>query len=255
MPGRIFSTFANPNNFAELLVLFMPLTMALVLVLKSSKQKAFFAVCFVLDIVAIAMSYSRSCWVALVLSILVMLLVYDWRLLVPLGIVAIVAVPLLPESILDRILSTGSLNDSSNSYRLYIWTGALRVLKNFFVSGLGAGPENFTSYYRPLAEFRAITAPHSHMIYMELIIEFGIFAAIGFFGYFASVMKKAFACVGKASRQLKAVIGAAAGSMVGMLFVCAAEYVWFYPRDMFVFWIVLGIIACSTALTVKNNRD
>ena len=39
MPGRVFSTFANPNNFAELLVLTMPATAALVLAIPKTKEK------------------------------------------------------------------------------------------------------------------------------------------------------------------------------------------------------------------------
>ena len=39
MPGRVFSTFANPNNFAELLVLTMPFTAALVFSVKSFREK------------------------------------------------------------------------------------------------------------------------------------------------------------------------------------------------------------------------
>ena len=253
MPGRVFSTFDNPNNFAELLVLFIPLTAALVMFLKSNKEKLLFAICLVLDFIAIAMSYSRACWVALALAVVVMLLIYDWRLVVPICFLAIAAIPFLPQSILDRILSIGSMNDSSNTYRLYIWKGAGRVLENFFVSGVGAGPDNFRAFYQPLAELKAISAFHSHMIYMELIIEFGIFAAIGFFGYFISVIKKGFASVKKADRALKAVLAASVGSMVGMLFVCMAEYVWYYPRDMFMFWIVLGIITASVNIVLKEK--
>ena len=201
------------------------------------------------------MSYSRSCWVALAIAVVVMLLVYDWRLLVPIACIAIAAIPLLPQSIFDRILSIGSLSDSSNTYRLYIWTGAIRVLKSFFLSGIGAGPENFATYYRPLAELRAITAPHSHMIYMELIIEFGLFSTLGFFGYFISVMKKGLSVSGKTDKTLKAIIAATAGSMAGMLFVCAAEYVWFYPRDMFMFWVVLGIISAATNIALSEKKN
>lgn len=255
MPGRVFSTFANPNNFAELLVLFMPLTAALVMFLDQKKEKWFFGICFALDFVAIGMSYSRSCWIALALSLVVMILVFDWRLLVPLMILAIVAIPFLPESILNRFLSIGSMQDSSNAYRLHIWSGAIRVIKNYFVSGLGAGPENFRIFYRPLADFESLTAPHSHMIYMELVIEFGIFSALGFFYYLITLMRKGFSAIAKADKKFKMILAASLGSMVGMMFVCAAEYVWFYPRDMFVFWVVMGVISAATTIAVTKIQD
>lgn len=254
MPGRIFSTFDNPNNFAELLVLFIPITTALVLVLKNKREKVFFSICLVIDIIAIAMTYSRACWIALVISIAVMLLIYDWKVMVPIAVLGIMAVPFLPESILNRILTIGSMNDSSNAYRVYIWSGAGKVIKKFFLSGIGAGPDNFMVFYQPVAHWRAILAPHSHMIYLELIIEFGIVATIGFFGYFISVMKKGFALCNKTCKSIKAVLAACLGSMVGILFVCLAEYVWFYPRDMFMFWIVLGIIVAAVNIIRKQNK-
>ncbi len=255
MPGRVFSTFANPNNFAELLVLFMPLTAALVMILEGKREKYFFAVCFALDFVAIGMSYSRSCWIALALALVVMILVFDWKLLVPVLFIAILAIPFLPESILNRFLSIGSMQDSSNAYRLHIWSGAIRVIKNYFVSGLGAGPENFRIFYRPLADFESLTAPHSHMIYMELVIEFGIFAAMGFFYYLITLMRKGFSAIAKADKKTKMILTAALGSMVGMLFVCMAEYVWFYPRDMFVFWVVMGVIAAATSIATSKQKN
>lgn len=256
MPGRVFSTFANPNNFAELLVLTMPATAALVIVSKTSRDKCIWAAFLAVDFIAIGMSYSRSCWVALAIAVVVFLLVYDWKLLVPAIIIFLIILPLLPESITDRILTIGSMKDTSNASRLYIWEGAWKMIKRYFVSGVGAGPLTFAEYYVPLANKLMATAPHSHMLYMELVIEFGIFAFIGFMSYMYFVIKRAFHALGTASKDYKAIIGTLTGSIFGMAFVFAVEYVWFYPRDMFMFWIIIGLLsaACKVARTKQNER-
>ncbi len=252
MPGRVFSTFGNPNNFAELLVLTMPSTAALVLVLKPARQKALYLAFLLIDFVAIAMSYSRSCWIALFMAAVIMLLIYDWRLIVPCAVIGIIAIPFLPESITDRILTIGSMKDTSNASRFIIWRGAWKMIENYFVSGVGAGPLTFAKYYLPLADHWALTAPHSHMVYMELIIEFGIFSFIGFIMYMVYTLKRAFAAISASSEISKAVIASLIGSMCGMAFVFGVEYVWFYPRVMFMFWIMLGILSAASK-KLKGN--
>ena len=253
MPGRVFSTFANPNNFAELLVLGMPTCAALVFILPKIREKLLYLAFLLVDFLAIGMSYSRSCWVALFIAVVVMLLIYDWRYLVPCAIFALMLIPFLPESITDRILTIGSMKDTSNASRLLIWRGTWKMVKSYFVSGVGAGPVTFSKYYLPLADHWALTAPHSHMVYMELIIEFGIFAFIGFMCYMADLLKKSFDAVSQAAKEQKAIIAAIVGSLCGMAFVFAVEYVWFYPRVMFMFFIMAGILLATVKL-VKKER-
>lgn len=245
MPGRVFATMENPNNYAELLILFMPFMLAIfVNEIKLSKKVLWFFMTAV-TFVALAMTYSRSCYVALMLAVIIFLLVYDYHLLIPLLIAAAFAVPFLPETIYNRILTIGSLSDSSNSYRLYIWEVCTRLAGNYGLSGLGLGPVSFRSYYRPIAYQNAIKAPHSHMLYLELILEYGIVGFIGFMGYYIRLIRNAFSSVKAASKQQKAYLGAGLGALVGICFVCLAEYIWFYPRDMFAHLIVMGMLAAQ----------
>lgn len=255
MPGRVFSTFSNPNNFAELLVLAIPLTVALFVTSKCHGGKAFWGICVILNSVALAMTYSRSCWIAIALAVLVTVLVYDKKLIIPIAIAALVAIPFLPETVTDRILTIGSMSDTSNSSRLYIWAGAMRTVQNVFVSGVGPGPVNFAAYYRPVADVFAVNSAHSHMLYLELIIEFGIFGAMSFFLYLLSCIKRGFVSSAMADKSQKMVIAALLGSLIGMLFVFVVEYVWFYPRDMFIYWIVIGLLWAAVKNVKRADED
>ncbi len=250
MPGRVYSTMENPNNYAELLVLFIPFLFALFIDAKGRWKKLFWAAVAVITVVALVMTYSRSCYVAIALAAVIFILVYDYRLIFPLICIAIAAVPFLPETVMNRIFTIGSLQDSSNSYRLYIWDTCVNLIVNYGVSGLGIGPEAFARFYKPIAHTAAVKAPHSHMLYMELVLEYGILGFIGFFGYYIRIIRKGIKCLKYSNKNQRAFVAAGLSALISICFVSAAEYIWFYPRDMFAHFIVMGLLIA----TVKNIK-
>ncbi|MBR5535017.1 MAG: O-antigen ligase family protein [Clostridia bacterium] len=254
MPGRVYSTFSNPNNFAQLLVLFMPFMVPLFLSVKTKLDKICVAGGFAVCLGALAMTYSRSGWVGFALSAVVFVCIYDKRLLIPFGILVVAAIPFLPDTIMNRIFTIGSMNDSSNSYRLYIWDSCIRMIKDYGIKGLGLGPESFRAIYPGYASPVAITAPHSHMLYMEIILEMGILGAVSFFAYIFAAVKKAAGSMRVMDKELKGYAVAGVAALSGIAFVCCAEYIWFYPRVMFAFWIVPGLLF-AVARIAKMQKD
>lgn len=253
MPGRVFSTFANPNNFAELLILFMPFFVPLALFAKKALVRICAAGGFVLCLAALLMTYSRSCWVGFALAAVFFTALYDKRLLVPLALLALVAVPFLPSSIMNRIFTIGSMKDSSNSYRLYIWDSCLRMLKDYFATGIGLAPSSFRAVYPGYASSIAVTAPHSHMLYLEIWLETGLMGIIGFFGFIYTIVKRAAGRMRAMDREVKTYAIAALSALLGIAFVCCAEYIWFYPRVMAAFWIVAAMALSAASLAKENT--
>ncbi len=255
MPGRVYSTMENPNNFAELLALFMPFMYALFIDAKGAAKKLFWLAATVITFVALAMTYSRSCYVAIALASVIFILVYDYRLIFPFIGLVILAVPFLPETIMNRIFTIGSMQDSSNSYRLYIWDTCVNLVRNFGVSGLGVGPTAFATFYKPAAHSAAIKAMHSHMLYMELVLEYGIMGFIGFMGYFIRIIRNGFSALKAADKKQRAFIAAGVGALGGISFVAMAEYIWFYSRDMFAHFIVMGLLIAITKNIMKGRAQ
>ncbi len=252
MPGRVYSTFENPNNFAEVIVMLMPFVYAMILCTKRKLSKAVFILVFFVCLLALLMTYSRSCYIAFAISTVVFVFIYDWRLIIPLGFVAILCIPLLPESVMNRIFTIGSMDDSSNSYRVYIWKGVIDLIKDKGLSGIGIGPQAFAKLYPSFADLKAIKAPHSHMLYLEIFLELGIVGFLGFFGLMYASLKKGLSAVNRTGKTARCMIIASVSSFAGISFTACAEYIWFYPRVMFVFWIVLGILLASACLKRKN---
>ncbi len=253
MPGRVFSTFSNPNNFAELLLLFIPFFVPLFLYAKKNSTKTAIFAAFIIVLGALIMTYSRSCWVGFALAAVLFVVLYDKRLIIPAVIIALIAIPFLPDTVMNRIFTIGSLEDSSNSYRLYIWDSCLRMVRDYFVSGIGLGPASFRVIYPDYAASVAITAPHSHMLYMELILETGIMGFVSFFAYIYTVVKTAAGSMRIMDKKLRAFAIAGLSALLGIAFVCCAEYIWFYPRVMFAFWLIPGMLLSVIRIAKKEE--
>ncbi|MBQ7093261.1 MAG: O-antigen ligase family protein, partial [Clostridia bacterium] len=129
MPGRVYSTFENPNNYAELIVMLLPFTAALAFITKNKWLKIGLFASMALPLVAIGLTLSRSGWLALAGAIVVFILVYKPVLIVPMIALGCMAIPFLPDTIKRRASTIGSMSDSSNKYRIYIWEGSMKIIR------------------------------------------------------------------------------------------------------------------------------
>ena len=248
MPGRVYSTFENPNNFAELLVLTIPLYLAEILSAKRTGAKLLAFVCMLPPLVAMAMTYSRSGWIGLMIAVLLLVAMKNWRLLPVIFILGLAALPFLPASIYNRILSIGSTEDSSTIFRLDIYEAFFRLLRDKWLTGVGLGSDVVYNTIKYYPQMRNGYFPiHAHNNYVQILAEMG---ALGLLSYVALVLNsfkrgvKA-VCARLLPKGAENYTAALVGSLAGILVVGIAEYTWFYPRVMFMSWAVIGLIAAS----------
>lgn len=254
MPGRVYSTMGNPNNYAEYLILFVPFCIAYVLNLKNTVKKLLFSLVLILPVIALGMTYARSAWIGFAIVIFVFLLFTNWRLIPVCVILGIAVVPFLPRSIVNRALTIGSLQDSSNAFRIYIWQGVLKMLKDYWTTGIGLGPTPFSKLYANYTMPEAPTAPHAHMLFLEVWVEMGVVAIISFMWYLIRIVKKSIlSAFYVKDRDYKNILIAGVAAIGGISFISLAEYVWFYPRIMFIFWVAMGISMAALKLAAKEE--
>ena len=177
--GRIYSTFQNPNVFGEYLLFLVPLSLAMFLISKEKLHKTIYGICCAASIICMILTYSRGCWLGLIAGMGLFILLLYKKALIPIGMLAPFSIFLLPDSILNRFMSIGNLEDSSTAYRVYIWRGTVKMLEKYWPIGAGLGTHSFEVAYAPFA-LPAITAPHSHSLYFHLMTEAGIFALLTF---------------------------------------------------------------------------
>ena len=249
MPGRVFSVYENPNNYAEIIVLLLPVAAVWAATLKGKNQRICACAGLLLPVAALLMTYSRSCWVGFALTVVVFMFFCNKKVLPVFLLLALLAVPLLPQTIWNRILTIGSTRDTSNMYRIYIWRGVLRMLQDWGVIGVGLGPENFRPVYLLYCDPLATPAPHSHMVYLEVWVEMGILGIGSYLAYYFTTIRNAVVRFTQATETVRLVLIAGVSSLIGIAFVSAAEYIWYYPRVMFCFFILTGIMAACVSMT------
>ncbi len=253
MPGRVYSSFENPNNYAEAIVLLLPLALAYCTMVEGQNHRIAALLSLLLPVGALLMTYSRSGWVSFALAAVVFVFFYNKRLMPAFLLLALLAIPLLPQTIINRILTIGSTKDSSNTYRLYIWDSALNMIRDYGLRGLGLGPENFRPVYLAYAHKTAVNAMHAHMLYLEIWIEMGLLGIGSYLCYYFCTIRNAIIRIGTSSKTLRITLISAVSSLAGIAFISAAEYIWYYPRVLFCFFILTGVATAAVNISRRGE--
>lgn len=256
MPGRVYSFFDNPNNFAEILVMLLPLLLALFLNSRTWRGKLAALVCFGAGLAAIGYTYSRSGWLGLALAVFVFLALQNWKIIPFAVVAAAAALPFLPESIYNRFLTIGNMQDSSTRYRFAIYEATGNLMKDHWLKGVGLGSDVMTKTFATYPTMFDGNHPiHTHNNYLQMFGELGVFGGLA---YLAAVLhqlkegvRRFYACENK---RVKNLLAAGIGSFCGILLIGLAEYTWFYPRNLFFYWLLFGVITACVKLSRKEER-
>lgn len=250
MPGRVQSIFDNPNTFAEVLILLLPLILALIITSKHWLPKLVACGVFVLGVAALGMTYSRASWVGIAFAMVVFVFLWKPALIPAFIALCMLCIPLLPSTIWNRILTITNTSDSSTASRIPLYQAALATIKKSPISGAGLGTAAVQRY---ISDHNLYHAPapfvHAHNIYLEVWIEAGILGIVGFISAMLWNIKNAARAVRHSENSTaRTVAAASAASLSGAMACGLADYLWNYPRVMSIFWFVFAIAIASMKL-------
>ena len=254
MPGRVYSFFDNPNNFAEQLEMLLPLNLALFLNCRwRGKVLSLLSLC--LGVAAIGFTYGRASWIGLTLAVLVFAALLDWRWIPVLLVLGLAAIPFLPETIYNRILTITNTEDSSTQYRFTIYDTTANLMRDYWHRGVGLGSDVMAQVFQTYpTNFDGTYPVHTHNNYLQMWGEAGIWGILSFLGLLGWQVKKGLkAFRAAADPRVRRMLAAAIGAFCGILVISLAEYTWFYPRNMFSYWFLFGIIAACVKLVTAET--
>ena len=180
--GRVSGTFTNPNVFAMFLCVASIFALYRLQGARRTGERAVCAIILAIHLFATVLTFSRGAWIALALSILLVLLLEYVRtpgvlLTLLLFLTSLTAV--LPQAVLTRLFSIVNTSDSSIQYRMSILRSSVAMFKDNLLVGIGVGEEAFRTAFTQYAE-DAVTAPHSHNLLLQIGCEAGIVALLLF---------------------------------------------------------------------------
>ncbi len=256
MPGRVYATLDNPNNFAEVLIMLLPFYAAIIMNAKSIVKKGIYFT-FMLPVLAVLFyTGSRSGWIGFAVAIFVFTFFANKRL-IPLVVVAgLMFVPFLPSHVIKRLQTIlDAFQDSSVLYRIKILKTSFPMLRDYIITGTGLGTDVFRNVLVKYYQYTTVTAPHMHVLYLQMWVEIGIVGFISFVWFIVRTMKNSILNIySTVSRPLKNVLTAGIASLAGVLVAGFVEYIWYYPRVMLIFWVVAGIVISASNIARKRGR-
>jgi putative inorganic carbon (hco3(-)) transporter len=185
--GPEFSFFADNNEFGLAVCMAMPLMLYLSRDEKRPWVKRLLRVLFMASIVAVLFTYSRGAFLGLTTLLTVLIWRSPWRLRFATAVVAValVAVPLAPQALKDRIASireqeSAETRDGSVAGRIQAWTTAWHIATAHPFAGEGFralwNQEMWDEYYG----YNYFAVRDVHSLYFEVLSEHG-FVGLGLY--------------------------------------------------------------------------
>lgn len=249
--GRVVSTFGNPNVLAEYLIMLIPVALAALLLSRSVKQGIPRFLLLGATSLCLVFTWSRGAWLGLLISLVLFALIYSRRsmIIIIAGVCALPFMPfVLPQNIITRFTSIGNMSDTSTAYRVNIWRAVTDMISDFFGGGIGVGGSAFSEVYPSYSLAGIESAPHSHQLYLQILLEIGIFGLLVFLGAMIIYAQRSFTFCRDADhsdipgiRPMKLYSASLFCGIIAILAQGMTDYVWYNYRIFLMFWLVLGL--------------
>jgi len=288
--GRLNATFTDPNSLGNYTVLLFPVFLIFIFYFKKWYQKTFFGIFFMVLVLMIFLSGSRSAFMGSILSTLILIVISfteikKWfrkrkklaSIFMVFGFVIIVVFVLILSKKIPFVGEIGLFNKLSESitalisyyrkdgfieaikaisnYRYIYWQQAVWMFKDYPVTGIGLG-----AYITELPQYIIKTGANFFQIdfagnyYLQILAELGItgFVLVGFIFYL--VIKKGYKIIKKGKDKL--LPSALLTSFISMLVVFNLGAHTNIIEVQFTFWLIIGLLITFTNINkLKSNNS
>lgn len=256
---RVYSFFNNPNVLGEFLVLTIPVMVALIWNKVREEHKTIFGISLLVMAACMIFTWSRGAWLGMLVAVAIFLAISDKRWIFA-GILALVLVPVGlyfsgNTAIVERVLSIGNTADTSTAYRVSIWRASIKLLKDFWLPGIGVGSDAYKAVYPVYALTGADFALHSHNLYLQFWVEAGIIGIVSLITLITGFIKNTFS-VNVVNNIKKCDVAkltvALCSGIIGFMVQGLTDYVWYNYKILMIFWIIIAL-GISGSLIIKDS--
>jgi putative inorganic carbon (HCO3(-)) transporter len=258
---RVYSYLGNPNLLAGYLLPAIALSIAAVFAWQRWLPKVLALTMVIINSACLYFTDSRGGWIGLVALILTFLLLSyywwqdslspfwrTWLLPIVVGSLAgfLILALLFVEPLRLRFLSIfAGRGDSSNNFRLNVWSAVLEMIRDRPLIGIGPGNSAFNKIY-PLYMRPRFSALSAYSIGLEIAVETGLIGLTCFLWLIVVTINQGVLQM-KRLRASKNPQGfwliAAIAAMAGMLAHGFVDTVWYRPEINMLWWLMVALIA------------
>lgn len=253
---RVYGTLNNPNLLSGYLIPIIPFAIAAALTWRNWALRALALATALAAPICLYFTYSRGAYLGLVAEVAVLGVLglfalwphirrRPWLLallggVLLLGAVAAVFVYAHSPALQERLMSiTATRTHSSNSFRLNVWDGVIRMIRDSWWAGIGLGNDTFRKVYAlyMVSGFEALGA---YNIFLEEAVEKGVFGLLLFLWFIlAAIFRALYMAAAKVDRIWSA---AAIAVLVGLSVHGMVDTVFYRPSVQILFWLTLAVI-------------
>ena len=246
----------NLGRFSKFYDLVIPVNLALIFVTKDKMKKILFTLGLLLSMTTMLLMQMRGSYVVIFLAILAIAFIYRKKLFVIILIIPFFIAIMMPSKMITRAQEMFQFGDYLTkdgvlNYRSEAWKGAVRIIKEHPILGLGIGKSNFG---RTVEKFDDLKIPydHAHNTILQIAVELGLIGLAAFLWFFGSVFYHGIKCycsLPKNDGRAILIFGILCG--IGALFVHGFIAYFYKHTSFYALWVFVALLI----VLVEGNRE
>lgn len=248
--SRASATFDNPLILATYLVVCIPFCAFGSVYFHHSRNRKISRVCLLFAIGGTICTSSRASYIAIGLSIVVMLLSSKklFKKLFPFLIALLVTVPI---GLYLRFKNT-PIGDflASNTQRFNIWKDCFEMFTQNPIIGLGAGTENIHTLLR---DTYGINRHHAHSVYLEMFVEGGIIGGAFMITLIVLIIKNIIKLYKMKEERFRNYASLYAASFAAFATMSVSEFTLQSAKELMTFFFLAGFLEAT--VRIAENKE
>ena len=268
---RVYSYLGNPNLLSAYILPSIALSMAAFFVWQKTLPKLLALTILLINTFCLYFTGSRSGWIALIICLVIFSLLLftwfkdelplfwrQWLLHITFGtLISFIFVLIASNDILQsRIMSIFiGRADSSNNFRINVWTSVVNMIKDYPFLGIGPGNDAFSKIY-PLYMSPKYSALSAYSVFLETAVEMGLVGLSIFIWLIFTIINQGIQKINKLKNDKNSHgiwIIAAVAAIVGLLMQGLFDTVWYRPQVNTLWWFLVALIASQHKSKEKIN--
>jgi len=246
---RASATFSIYMTTGGILMMVDLVAIALLLNLKGRRELAALGVVVVLVSACLAVTYTRSAWMGLLVGLLLMAILRHRKVLF-LFLILATLIPFGPHGIKARAASIVDPKDPTNHERVLMWQAGWRMLKDRPV--LGLGPIDMKDPYQKykLPEAREVVG-HLHNNFVQVAATMGVLGLLAFLYWIFAMLKSqamSYRKVPGNERFMKGIVLGAMAAFAGFLVNGLFEWNFGDSEVIMLVWLLTGLALATERL-------